>query len=168
MRDTSGPDVTIDWLHFLVHSGRLHRMNLKLTGVAISTGCNIIIDIPQGVELHWFANYYSKFGGILEASYNPLSVTLGTEVRASNCHTEKPGNLKTKFYHTNTATHNPASPFSSIGIAGGTSLAGTGTSGAGQQSNELILKPGKWFVEIKPYADDSVVIFNADVYETGE
>jgi hypothetical protein len=161
--EINGSFVTVDWLHHLVHDGKLHRVNCKIEGVSSGTGCNFIISVPIGTELHWNATYWAKFGGVLDASYNPTSVTLGTEITPINCYTKLPNSLQSKFYHTNTATAGPA--FTSVGISGGTAVAGNGSSGGSNERAELILKAGLWYILIKPFADSAVIIMNAEVYE---
>jgi len=165
MRDSGGAEVSIDWVHHLVHEGRLHRINHKLSGISATTGCNFIIDIPKNVELHWGANYFSKFGGLLEATKNPTISAIGTEIQSQNCRAELPSRLKTKFYHTATATANTSSFVYNVGIPGGTAVAGNGAAGSDGDRAELILDSGRWIIIIKPYADSADIILNALVYE---
>jgi hypothetical protein len=165
MRDISGPTVSIDYIHYLVHMGKLHRVNSKLASVSVSTGCNFLIDIPRGIALHWSAEYFSKFGGLLEATRDPVVSAIGTEIKVSNCNTTMKPNLKSKFYHTATATANPNSSVFNIGIPGGTAVAGNGSSGSSSMRAELVLASGRWLIIIKPYADSADVILNALVYE---
>jgi hypothetical protein len=143
----------------------LHRVNQKLSGVSASTGCNFIIDIPAGVELHWSASYFSKFGGLLEATKNPAISAIGTEIQSRNCRIAIPSRLKTKFYHTSTATANSSSYVYNVGIPGGNAVAGKGYAGTDGERAELILDSGRWLIIIKPYADSADVILNALVYE---
>lgn len=153
-----------DWITHLTHVGALHRINKLWQNVASATGVDFIIDIPAKIGLHWSATYYSKFGGLLSATYDPSVTSIGTEIPSRNMRTILPSRLKTKFYHTPTAAAGTGEAYY-VGIPGGTGLAGTGTSGGNGERVELILKPGRWFVNIKPYADASDVILNAIVYE---
>jgi hypothetical protein len=163
-RDQFGDSVTIDWIHHLTHQGKMHRVAHIYTGVSASTGCNFVIDIPAGTTLHWNASYFSKFGGILEATYAPTITNIGTEIAPRNNRTKLATNIKTKFYHTATATAGVGDVYP-IGIPGGTAVAGNGASGGTEQRSELDLKPGQWLVIIKPFADSAVVIINATIYE---
>jgi len=159
--------VTIDWIHHLTHTGKMHRVAHEYTGVSASTGCNFMIDIPPGKTLHWNASYYSKFGGILEATYAPTVTDVGTEISPRNNRTALPSTIESKFYHTSTAIAGSGDVYP-IGIPGGTAVAGNGSSGGTEQRSELDLKPGRWLVIIKPYADSAIVIINATVYEEEE
>lgn len=160
----SGAAVSDEWLHHLTHKGKLHRINKLWTSVAASTGIDFIIDVPAGIGLNWAATYFSKFGGLLTATYDPSVTAIGTEIPARNMRTSLKSNLKSKFYHTPTATAGTGEAYY-VGIPGGTGLAGTGTSGGNGERVELILRPGRWFVNIKPYADSADIILNAIVYE---
>lgn len=160
----SGASVIDDWIHWLIHGGRLYRVSGLWSSVASATGVDLIIDVPAGVGLNFAATYYSKFGGIVSKSFNPAVTAIGTEIKPINLRTDKPMSLKTKFYHTPTAT--AGTEFLTYdGIPGGTGVAGTGSSGGHDQRIEFIFKPGRWFINIKPYADSADIVFNAFVYE---
>lgn len=166
MIDKGGANVSIDWRHHQVHEGKLHYANHKFTGVTQSTGALVYVEIPHGVELHYSATYYSTTGGILDAYTSPVVSAIGTAVPAIPYDSTKTGTIKSKIYYTPTVTSNGNGPFRSIGIPGGTGLAGTGATGGIEQSVELVLKPGTYLLNLKPNADSSIVIIDAQLYET--
>ena len=165
MIDPSGAQVGIDYLHSLIHEGKLFRVSHMATNVATSTGYKYLINVPAGVELHYEAKYFAKFGGWIKATYDPAVTANGTEVVASNLKTNSPVKITSKFYAAPTATAKAdAVPFY-VGIPGGTGVAGTGSSGGNGERVELGLRPGNWLLEFTPYADSSDFIINVIAYE---
>ena len=166
MIDEYGANVSIDWRHHQVHEGKLHYANHKFTGVTESGGALVYVEVPQGVELHYNATYYSTTGGILDAYSEPVVSAIGTAVNITPYRANKPSTIKSKIYYTPTVTSNGNGPFRSIGVPGGTGRAGTGATGGIEQTVELVIGPGRYLLNLKPNADSSIVIIDAQLYET--
>ncbi len=85
-----GAQVVEDAYFYHVQLGLLHSISYKYADVDVAAGADFLIDVPSGTRLHWKANYYSKFGGFIDASYAPSVTSLGTEIVPINCRTELP------------------------------------------------------------------------------
>ena len=159
-----GYAVKIDQETHLANIGKMHYVNHKFTSVSISAGAMIYVEIPEGVKLHYSATYFSSTGGVVDAYLTPIVSAKGTEKtpRSYNSNINLP--LKSKFYYTPTVTGD-GTLFRSIGVSGGTAVAGNGSTGSSEQRLGLVIAPGTYLLRITPGADSSTVIYDINVWE---
>ena len=163
----SGASVGIGYIHNKIHNGKMYYWNYKFTSVASATGAFVYVTIPAGVKVHYYAEYFSSSGGVLDAYKSPTVSANGTQVSALNYDSDVTIQPKSKAYATPTVTAN-GTAFRSVGIGGGTAVAGNSSTGHGEQRLELLVGPGTYLLNLKPLADTSTVIFDIAFYEEEE
>jgi hypothetical protein len=144
--------------------GRLWYANIELSSVSISAGARVYVEGPQGKRLRYNARYYSSTGGILRGYASPTLSAPGTEVKPRKYNPKYQCECKTKIYHSPTVTAT-GGLFRSIGISGGTAVGVNGSTGSGEQRNELTVLPGRYLLVLTPSADASTVIYDIDCVE---
>ena len=159
-----GYAVKIDQETHLCDIGKMHYINHKFTNVSISAGAMFYVEVPEGVKLHYSATYFSSTGGVLDAYTNQVVSGKGTEKVALPYNSTINLPLKSKAYYTPTVTSD-GTLFRSIGVSGGTAVAGNGSTGSSEQRLTLTLSPGKYLLRLIPGADASTVIYDINVWE---
>lgn len=164
MTGVYGATVGVDVVNQLIQDGRLHNINHKVTSIAAATGASVYITVPGDKVISYFGIYFSSSGGVLDAYVSPVLSANGTPLATRNVNATRPVLVQAEAYHTPTITSS-GGLFRSIGISGGTSVAGHGSTGFGGEPCKLVIAPGRYLLTLKPLADGSTVIFDLYFWE---
>jgi len=160
--DRYGTKTQIDYLHSLVHQGKLFLYSVYDSDVDVSSPKYYLFKVASGYGLHVRGELKSTKSGVVQLYYNPTITNNGTEVTLMNYNANSDNTLNSKGYHDPTVGSDGTLAYTDIvGENQNRRLGGTSN-----PNIEFIFKSGTdYLIKFTVDEDNAKVTLNMDIYE---